>query len=320
MREFNVIQEEPRTRGRFIGLCGELRVSIEVVSGLHVGSGQLPIKADEEELQELPKKADFLAAARELAQTIELDYWPFPSIEGRAVIPGSSVKGNVRARLELSFKEKDGRFRSCFTETGRFQKGPSKDGSWRHFKIWESSVKQNRIVPRKGKGSQCDFVRGEQEKVCLLCDLFGTTGLIGLLEFSDFTLSEGRLSPQQFQYGLKLLIAKVGSVFTGKVRFMNLKPEELGLVLWGMGLRDGRIGREVLMGRLKYVGPIGKIRYRLDALKLSQFSEQLKLDSTEIKAGDEVQADDRLVKELVELARRAYEGELKDIEEVSPKR
>ncbi|MEM1689752.1 MAG: RAMP superfamily CRISPR-associated protein [Candidatus Hadarchaeales archaeon] len=303
MRRFNVIQEQPRTRGRFTGLCGDLQVSIEVVSGLHVGSGQLPIKVDEEKL----------------AQTIELDYWSFPLVNERAVIPGSSVKGNVRARLELSFKEKDGWFRSCFTETGRFQKGPSKDGSWRHFKIWEPSVKQNRIVPREGKGSQCDFVKGKQERVCLLCDLFGTTGLIGLLEFSDFILSEGRLSPQKFKYGLKLLVAEIGSVFTGKVWFMNLKPEELGLVLWGMGLRDGRIGRGVLMGRLKYVGPIGKVRYRLDTFKLSQFSEQLKLDSVEIKAGDEVQADDQLAKELVELARRTYGGELEDIDEVSLK-
>ena len=301
MRRFNVIQEQPRTRGRFTGLCGDLQVSIEVVSGLHVGSGQLPIKVDEEKL----------------AQTIELDYWSFPLVNERAVIPGSSVKGNVRARLELSFKEKDGWFRSCFTETGRFQKGPSKDGSWRHFKIWEPSVKQNRIVPRKGGGSQCDL--GEGGKVCLLCNLFGTTGLIGLLEFSDFILSEGRLYPQEFKYGLKLLVAETDSVFTGKVRFVNLKPEELGLILWGMGLRDGRIGREVLMGRLKYVGPIGKVKYRLDALKLSQFSEQLKLDSVEIKAGDEVGADDRLAKELVELARRTYEGELEDIDEVSLK-
>lgn len=303
----NVIQDQPRSRGKFTGLCGELRVSIEVVSGLHVGSGQLPIKVDEEALR---KEAD-LWPVEELAQTIELDYLSFPMVEGKAVIPGSSVKGNVRARLELSFKEKNRRFRSCFTETGNF-------GSWRHYQIWEVSVTQNRIVPRlKGRGSQCQFVRGKLERVCLLCDLFGTTGLAGLLEFSDFTLSNGRISPNEFPHGMQLLVAGAGSIFTGKVKFANLKPEELGLVLWGMGLRENRIGREVLMGRLKYAGPIGKVKYRLDTLKLSRFSEPLRLGSVVINSDSEMRADDGLVKELVNMARRAYGEELEDVDEVA---
>jgi len=184
---------------------------------------------------------------------------------------------------------------------------------WRHFRIWEKSLKFIREGP-------CDYTR--MQSVCLLCDLFGTAGLAGLIYFSDFEgPSVSSAISLSLPVGESLLVAKPGSVFSGHVVFMNIKPWELGLLFYGMGLRDKTIGRPVLLGKHKYrrYGDVklGIVRYRVKRLQLSKLSSPLKA-AVEVKPGGFVEGEnlERAVSALLELVRKNLGDELIDMDEV----
>ncbi|WP_288104685.1 RAMP superfamily CRISPR-associated protein, partial [Thermofilum sp.] len=121
----SVVRGPPRDRGKVEGLAGRLFVTIRVSSRatgdgadsyLHVGSGLQRIVVDEEELRKrasgAKNRAELEKLVQELSGKIELDYAELVMVGGKPVIPGSSVKGNVRSRIELSLKPKNGKIRS----------------------------------------------------------------------------------------------------------------------------------------------------------------------------------------------------------------
>jgi len=245
---------------------------------------------------------------------METSYTGFMTISGKPVIPGSSVKGNVRARLELSFRARDGRVRACFiraTPPLRVKPRRGKHG-WRHYTVWGEVLNEDRGLP-------CDLTRNS--KVCMLCDLFGTAGLRGLICFGDFIGDDVNLERLDLEHGMKILAAKPGSKFRGKITFMNLNPEELGLLLFGMGITTSRTGRKLLLGRLKYRHKVddlefGVVTYSVDSLEISHLSEGLfDFSPGERISGDEL---DSLVRRLIERAKQVYSfgQELQLIDEV----
>jgi len=321
-REVLVDAEEPRTRGEIIGLCGKLKCSIKVLNTLHVGSIQTLTGIDEDKLREIQKELQEKQISWEQAveKVLKLGIRaenPFFKISDIIAIPASTVKGNIRARLELSFRPRNGKIRSCF-----FTKGEGQVDSWkhrRHMKIWNDGIKDRRFVivsreKQEKQEGQCVFEK--VGKVCLLCDLFGTTGLMGLVFFSDFI---GEASPQiiELPIGRKFIrmeVAPQGSVFRGEICFFNLSSPEIGLLLLGMGIEKTREGRRVLMGRFKYSKrEYGRVMYQLDGFKLSSLSIPLEVEEMTVEPGEEITNHDELNK-LVILLTNAAKKEFPDLE------
>jgi CRISPR/Cas system CSM-associated protein Csm3 (group 7 of RAMP superfamily) len=297
-----------------------MRVSIQVLNSLHVGWTQFRLDVPEDRIRCIVRseRGDLLSAVEEISQLLRLDYQPFCKCLNIPVIPGSTVKGNVRARIELSFRPRNGQVKSCFVEAGRIDEKQQ----WRHIGIW--GKREKRIVPgRRGKklAGQCHFdpQRDELQRVCLVCDLFGTTGLASLIRFSDFVGRGTELKEENFEFGLRLETAPANSVFCGKIYFFNLKPEELGLLLLGMGIESGVDGRPVLMGRLKYrdYNRIGQVKYRLDRLELSPLSKELTIEPR-LSPGQGLEGEKLgvVATNLVKVAREKFGEELQPVDEL----
>lgn len=326
-----VKRDSPRPRDVIKDLAGRLRVSIRacsrnlgdpVDSYIHVGSGFIYLDVDLERFRSYVGRAKSRAELERVLGEADLrmvrDYAAFSEAGRRLVIPGSTVKGNVRSRLELSFVPREGYVRSCLIRAAKqpTREPPRGAQGWRHFRIWSRSLS----FAREGA---CDYSEGEGG-VCLICDLFGTAGLQGLIHFSDFVgvnIDYTTLSPLDLPTGEKLEAAPPGSTFLGHVVFRNLRPAELGLLLYGMGLRSSREGKPVLLGKHKYrrYGVVlGVVRYVVEYLELSEFSEPLKVRGTTVAPGSGVTgADlDRLIELLVNTAREEFGEELLDVDEV----
>jgi len=324
-----VARGKPRPRDRFEGLAGRLEVRLRacskelgdpVDSYLHVGTGALMLAIDEARLRQRAAAArsrrQLERLVSELSGELQLDYAQFSALAGRPAVPGSSVKGNVRSRLELSLIPKDGVVRCCLIRASEepLEPPPPGEHGWRHFRIWEQALGFEREPA-------CSYTE-EEGQVCLCCDLFGTAGLQGLVEFSDFLGENVRIKRVDLPTGEKLEAAEPGSAFAGRISFRNLKPWELGLLLYGMGLRDSRIGRPVLFGKVKYrryPGLVfGVVRYEVAALELAPFSQPLEAGGARVEPGSKVEGEalDGLVRALVEAARAELDGELLDVDEV----
>ena len=325
-----VARDKPRPRDKLEGLAGRLDVSLRacsrdlgdtVDSYLHVGTGALSLVVDEAWLRQRAAAAkargQLERLVSELSGRIQLDYMQFASVGGGPVIPGGSVKGNVRSRLELSFVPKDGSVRCCLIRATKepLEPPPPGEHGWRHFRIWARALEFEREP-------NCDYTSEEEGQVCLCCDLFGTAGLQGLVEFSEFSAERVSIERVNLPTGEKLEAAKPGSTFAGRVAFKNLRAWELGLLLYGMGLRDSRLGRPVLFGKAKYRRypelVFGVVRYELKGLRLAPFSQPLEAGGVRVEPGSGVEGEtlDRLVRALVEAARAELDGELLDVDEV----
>jgi len=322
-----VVRRRPRDRSRLEGLAGRLRVSLRACSKklgddydsyLHIGTGLLRVSLDRSLLAEAERARgrDLERLVERLAQTISIDYRQFSATRLGLVIPGSSVKGNVRGRLELSFVPRDGSVRACFVRSS--PPGPVPEPGrqgWRHYRIWERALRGHRdACSCTGEWEECE--------VCILCDLFGTAGLKGLVEFSDFVGVGASVDRLDLPTGERVEAVPPGSRFAGEVTFTNLEPVELGLLLFGMGLRGSRVGKPVLLGKLKYRRDLtrifGVVRYELEGLELAPVSRPLSAGGLQLAPGSSVQGEqlDKIVAELVGLALREFEGELVDVDEV----
>lgn len=324
----SVKRSQPRPRDRLDGLVGRLTIRLRSCSRafgdpsdsyLHVGTGVLRLKVDETRLKRLTESAktrsQLMKVVEDLSREIQLDYTEFTTVRGLVVVPGASVKGNVRARLELSFVPSSGYVRSCLIRASEepLEPPPSGQHGWRHFRIWSESLSFAREPA-------CDYTKGGE--VCLLCDLFGTAGLEGLIAFADFIGDRVQLTSVNLPTGEKLRVAPPGSAFSGTITFTNLKAWELGLLLYGMGLRSLRLGRPVLFGKVKYRRypnyVFGVVRYEVERLELAPFSQMLEVEGSRIRPGSRVEGEDldKLVRVLVGLARDELGKELLDVDEV----
>jgi len=282
-------------------LNGVLKIKVVANSYIHITESPV--------FHQKPSKDD-LAKLRELIKDIGVDkvdkYFSnllqHPAVTGfrgiwfkqfragdKPAIPGSSLKGAVRSRLELLFRARDGKVPSCFTYSGRLTGKPRAGVSgWRHVETWEHVVYEDR-------GLQCsalDWEYYEDINVCEVCDLFGTSGLASRVDFSSLTPE----TPESVNTLEELHVffscdrnksiegyveaIKPRVVFEGEIAFKGLSPGELGLVSIAMNLVSGR---ELLLGRFKYrrlgvlrgnrVEPIvfGRIRVEPVEMRISIF-------------------------------------------------
>ncbi len=247
-----VIKKSPTPRN-IVGkefIYGILSTEIKVLSKyIFVDSGRLT-----RHLPEVPTKVynteriiSSISSKIE-AETRAFVSYNYPSRTRELVVPGSSVKGNIRARIELSMYPRDGNIKSCFSvwRSGR--------ASWRHVKIFPGSK-----LSREG----CDYLN--EYKVCPVCDVFGSSGLASRVFFSDFICKQCDTENISVRKGFRVEAVKKDSIFIGNMWIAGLRRIEVGLLLWGMGIDHiGREGMPALFGRLKYARPdFGVISYRV---------------------------------------------------------
>lgn len=237
-----VHREKPSDRSELGGdrLTGVVDARVSCISWVHVGSGSVePVdvpRVSREKLRALSMddmmRAWGGAAAKEAAA--------FVKYSGEPVIPGSSLKGVVRSRLELLITSSNGESYSCFRLSTRPPREP-RVGShgWRHVRVWSPSPSEDR---RGCPGGD----------VCPVCNLFGAPGLASRVFFGNFSLEEGGLEVLELDHGEVVEAARPGSVFSGRVSFMGLEPWELGLLLVGMGAREDGGFVDILLGKSKY--------------------------------------------------------------------
>ncbi len=203
----------PPGHERFQGLSGRMELEIEVISDyLYVGSGQLALHP---------------------VQGQEQAYYVFSRRNGILIIPGTSLKGAIRAIVEAISN-------SCVRIVARGELMRSK--------------------PHQG----CEY-KEEGKGLCPACRLFGTTGYRGRVHFTD-AMPVGNIGteiikiadlwpPRQIQ-GRKFYQNKTfrkldlrpaknhrfleavpkGTRFQTTLFFENLQEEELGLLMRALGL------------------------------------------------------------------------------------
>ncbi len=164
-------------------------------------------------------------------------------------IPGSSLKGAARARIELASLGEKGRVVADFlyssSNDGVVTLPPRGAHGWRHARIWCESIAEKRI-------------RGD--KLSVVEDIFGAVRQRSAFQaralFGTFYPVDPRLDCRllRLDHGENVCAVPRGTVFEGEIRLVNVAPEEAGLVLYGLGFDKLLCRREphILLGYSKY--------------------------------------------------------------------
>jgi len=147
-------------------------------------------------------------------------------------IPGSSLKGAIRSRVEYKFKP----FRvgagymshSCYVIQDQFSRQAPN-----HTVFW---------------GEDVTYLRDScaPPKVCVVCDLFGCPSLSSRIHFSDALMTSGQV---QFISEVRREAALPNSEFKTDVTMLNADFSDLGLLFLGMELFTSS---PILIGAFKY--------------------------------------------------------------------
>ncbi len=247
----HTFRDAPLTRG-------VLELEGEVVSDyLHVGSGivDVVLTSDVGDLTDMIErilKGESLTSFASLNSMFSRPAHLLSRVGDRVVIPGSTIKGMVRTRLELSIPN------ACYIVDMQ-----SRNYSQRYREIFKPDQRK-----RADRFPQ----------VCPVCDLLGNTGLASRVEFSDFTLSGDWIdfvSSGSESYE----VVKKGGKFSGRVTFKVKSPEELGMILWGFGIRSGG-NKVVLLGRFKFQDRrFGRVKFTVKSLKVQGWKPMTVQDS-----------------------------------------
>ncbi len=245
-----------RDREHAESLSGVLEAFIKTISYVHVSVGRerlevTPLASEVIEhilavkdiATELGKRG-FLEKVR---AAIVLDYVDNVVYGDSICIPGSTIKGHLRSRLEL-IPSKDRKAISCMhTATQPITESP-KPGThgWRHAKVWGSSIAEYR-------GEPCNPLATEDYTICVVCDLFGAPGVVGRVMPSNFCCGRDAYEKKDLPYGERVYAIKPNTVLRGSIHFSSLRVEELGILLVSMGITRGKTeGVPLLIGKHKY--------------------------------------------------------------------
>ena len=164
-------------------------------------------------------------------------------------IPGTSLKGAVRSRLELLFKTVDNQVYSCFRHSSNAP-APAKKGThgWRHQRIWKTA--------QDYRGSPCtvkEYEYFEDIQVCTVCNIFGAPGLKSRIYFGNLTAEEAETVVLEIKVKDNIIAVHEfidrGATLNGEIIVRGLELEELGLVAIASNMNKDK---PILIGRYKY--------------------------------------------------------------------
>ncbi|MGB9759667.1 MAG: RAMP superfamily CRISPR-associated protein [Brevinematia bacterium] len=189
------------------------------------------------------EKLDLLAEIKRLLNEIDISKRMFeknkyfPKLLNSYFIPGSSIKGAARSRIEYKLKPtKLGNSLvsySCYITESPFL---DKLFARNHLMFWGEDTSYFR--------SSCKV-----PNVCIVCDLFGTQSLASRVSFSDALLASSTSASLEFLKDLSIEAIKPNSKFILRVDAINLNFIELGLLFLGFEIFSGS---PILVGSFKY--------------------------------------------------------------------
>ena len=206
------------------------------------------------------------------------------TLDSKPIIPGSSLKGALRSRLEYKLVVKEGVSYSCYSVLSPRQEV---DTNSRHVKFWGEDILELK--------TSCNF--NLSENVCSVCDIFGAPGLSSRViidnaqPVNDVELVEVSIR------NLKLRVIPPGSSFRLDIYGLNFNYLDLGLLLVSM---EYYTGSPIILGAYKYMyNPVvggninnkyfGLIRLSLKKLEtIFQSDKSVTEDSLLNKAAEEV--------------------------------
>ncbi|AWR96117.1 hypothetical protein DFR86_00160 [Acidianus sulfidivorans JP7] len=243
MQRFNIQRYEYTPRNK-VGLNGVIELQLTVVSEyLHVGSGKYDV-----EITKSANNVKQLVDEYLKGNKVNVDQYfskvAFQMVRDKKIaIPGSTIKGMVRSRLELSVPG------SCYIVIGETSY-PSR--------TYERIFKPD---PRRGSDR---FDPEKFSQVCKVCNLLGNTGLASRVSFSDFVMSSGKVDYVNVN-GRDYEVVTKGSVFSGRVLYYSLDADEIGMLLYGFGfIKDCNDSKVMLLGRFKFSDKrFGRVKFSL---------------------------------------------------------
>ncbi len=277
----NVIKEPFTGRDVLVGLTGVISYELVTRSYIHVGSGR-SILGVSKDLANAVKRANILEDALRIFKLPQYrEGVRFTCLElvrygGKVCIPGSSIKGVVRSRLELLSSPINDRVESCFrvVDSPPMQVQPPQGSQgWRHARIWWDAPSQERV-------STCNPLEGDYS-LCVICDIFGAPGVASRVFFSNACSDKVEVETKVLDYGECLELIPPNKSFLGELSFTSLKPSELGLVLLGMGAGSDGTFKEILLGKSRYrirraregsKLELGRVVFKLRSIKLRDYS------------------------------------------------
>jgi len=191
------------------------------------------------------------SSIRRLEDTREKVKNLFPKINNKYFIPGSTLKGAIRSRIEYKLAPKDNKSLSCYIVEDNFYQG-----AINHIKFWGNDVRIFRPT--------CNI--NYNNRVCRVCDIFGSPSLSSLVSFSDaYLVNESVEKLNDLGYEA----AKPGSRFNLKITSFNFNKIMLGLLFLGLELYSKS---PIILGMLKYrynkkVGNLYKNKYSIGLLR-----------------------------------------------------
>jgi len=238
-------------------LSFKLRVRAVNESWLHIGTGSLKLKFSRDIVDRIAKLRESgkltLEALEKIAEetpsAVSFDYYGCVRYGDKVVIPGSSLKGVCRSRVELLQKaDARGIVGSCFIRaTGPLVRSPQKGyHGWRHYAIWDNVLGEDR-------GRPCSATRWEYYEdilVCSTCDVLGTSGLASKVFFGNLYSENAIVEYLVLDHNEKVEAVRPNACFEGEIAFVSCSLAEVGLVAIGLNLYDE--GKPVLIGKNKY--------------------------------------------------------------------
>ncbi|BFH74743.1 RAMP superfamily CRISPR-associated protein [Sulfurisphaera javensis] len=252
----SIIQRSRYTPRNAKGLEGIIELEMTVVSDyLFVGSGKYDyyLVKSLENIEDLVEKA-LKGVIPDLSNYFSPKVYLMNKYsDGKIVIPGSTIKGMVRSRLELSIPG------SCYIVDRRSDSPPSQT----YIRIFK---------PDRNRRSD-EFDPREYPNICPVCNLLGNMGLGSRVSFSDFVMTSGKTTYVNV-HGSEFEVVTRGSKFIGKVVYHSLTQEEIGMILYGFGFRKGTEGKVQLLGRFKFSDRrFGRVKFMLKDPSLLKYLE-----------------------------------------------
>ncbi|NPA97211.1 MAG: hypothetical protein GXO32_06385 [Crenarchaeota archaeon] len=317
-----VLVESPIDRVKAVAepdrISAKLRVKITVVSDyLFVGSGRIRYTYLEDAVkryggEELYRNPVLLKGVEEFKE--------FYRAEGRPAIPGSTLKGAVRSRIELaSHGPQTVATFSYGGDTVLNSLPPKGFHGWRHARIWCESIFEVRSIDRFKGYSVLENLLGYAGR--------GAQAIGSRVYFGTLLGTSVKLDNLVLDHNEKLEAAVKGSVFEGEIVVLGLSSAELGLLLYGLSQDKLLCKREPLMllGASKYrcrtvvskggvKAEFGVVKVEIESIEPAPWCKET---LNQLLGASSVS---KVIKEFVEKALETYPGLRKCFDEVERKR